>query len=88
MRRERFDGGLGKPLQAPRFKASRGGTWTRTAKHHKAVHPQCAHCGAVHQLETDHIKPLHQGGTNEWRNLQSLCLECHARKTANEQRAR
>lgn len=88
MKRERFDGGLGKVVRAPRFQRSRGGTWTRTARLHKAVHPQCARCGAVHELETDHIVPIHLGGGDEWRNLQSLCVACHARKTAEEQRAR
>jgi 5-methylcytosine-specific restriction endonuclease McrA len=44
----------------------------------------CAHCGGVADLETDHIVPLHRGGTNEWKNLQSLCVACHSHKTNNE----
>jgi 5-methylcytosine-specific restriction endonuclease McrA len=44
----------------------------------------CAHCGAIADLETDHIVPLHRGGTNEWKNLQSLCVSCHSHKTNNE----
>lgn len=62
----------------------RGGTWSRTAKHHKMVHVQCAHCGSVANLETDHIIPKHRGGTDSWSNLQSLCVECHKVKTARE----
>ena len=63
----------------------RGGAWSRTAKVHKAVHLTCARCGRVDRLETDHIKPRVQGGTDAWTNLQSLCHECHAAKTASEQ---
>jgi len=63
---------------------SRGGTWTRTAKAHKAVHMFCAVCGAVADLATDHIIPLHRGGTNEWKNLQSLCRTHHVIKTTAE----
>jgi len=29
---------------------------------HKAVHLQCAQCGRVDTLETDHIVPRHRGG--------------------------
>ena len=48
------------------------------------VHVQCAHCGSVANLETDHIIPKHRGGTDAWSNLQSLCVECHKIKTARE----
>ena len=80
MRRMRFDGGLGKPWR-PMVTRSRGGTGTRTAQAHKAANPTCAHCGTIVGLQTDHIVPLHAGGTDEWRNLQSLCVECHKAKT-------
>lgn len=84
-RRWVYQGNLGKAASLTNSIRSRGGSWTRTAKHHKAVHPQCAACGAIADLETDHIVPLHKGGTDEWSNLQSLCHECHSRKTAREQ---
>jgi len=29
--------------------------------------------------------PLHKGGTDDLDNLQSLCHDCHAEKTATEQ---
>jgi 5-methylcytosine-specific restriction endonuclease McrA len=54
------------------------------------AHPLCAHC----QLETpprvtaaaevDHIMPLHQGGTDDESNFQSLCVEHHRIKTAKD----
>lgn len=75
---------MGKPISMVNTMRSRGGTWTRTAKAHKAAHPCCAVCGSVVGLETDHIVPLHKGGTDEWSNLQSLCQQHHAEKTARE----
>ncbi len=84
MRRMKFDGNLGKPLRVVGFGRSRGGTWTRTASAHKAANPTCAHCGTIVDLETDHIVPLHAGGSNEWRNLQSLCKSCHKIKSAQD----
>jgi len=83
-RRWRFDGGLGKPISMVNTMRARGGSWSRTAQGHKAAHPRCAHCGAITQLETDHVVPLHRGGSDSWTNLQSLCKECHARKSAKE----
>lgn len=50
---------------------------------------ECTACGRVHQSnEVDHRVPLEQGGSNELHNLQVLCHDCHAEKTANEQRKR
>lgn len=80
-----FKGIGGEQVKAPRIDdRPRGGTWTRTAKLHKAVHYKCAQCGRLDTLETDHIVPIHQGGSDSWTNLQSLCHECHALKTSNE----
>ena len=84
MKRYRFTGGLGRAISLLNTERSRGGSWTRTAKAFKAVHLQCAKCGAVAELECDHIKPLHRGGTDDWTNLQSLCRSCHAEKSARE----
>ena len=36
-------------------------------------------------VEVDHITPIHKGGTDDERNLQSICSECHKAKTAAEQ---
>ena len=47
--------------------------------------PWCEDCGAV-ATEVDHVLALKKGGTNERTNLRSLCLSCHSRKTAREDR--
>lgn len=49
--------------------------------------PACKACERIvgpDQFELDHIKPLHKGGTDDWDNLQVLCIECHKAKTAKE----
>lgn len=45
----------------------------------------CQCCGRVtHELELDHIVNVAQGGTEDDSNLQSLCVPCHKKKTAQE----
>ncbi len=41
---------------------------------------ECAHCGAIENLEVDHIEPITRGGTNHRDNLQALCSTCNRRK--------
>lgn len=52
--------------------------------------PLCRICRAdgvaVIAVTVDHIKPKHQGGTDDEGNLQPLCKPCHAAKTAREGR--
>jgi 5-methylcytosine-specific restriction protein A len=52
--------------------------------------PLCAHCrekGIVRAWdELDHRVPLREGGTDDESNLQGLCFECHAIKSAEESR--
>lgn len=54
------------------------------------MHPLCVHCEGngltTVATEVDHIVALNQGGEDEWNNLQGLCHECHAKKTAEEAR--
>jgi len=46
--------------------------------------PLCRTCGGLAR-EADHIRPLAQGGARlDVRNVQPLCRECHAAKTARE----
>ena len=48
----------------------------------------CVHCNnngrVTGATEVDHIVTLDQGGSDSMDNLQSLCKECHAVKTARE----
>ena len=39
-------------------------------------------------VEIDHIQPTEAGGSDRSENLQLLCSECHATKTARENAAR
>jgi|GEM_PF-1077666 len=46
---------------------------------------RCKKCGATSketQLEVDHIHPVSKGGTNDPRNLQTLCKRCNLGKGA------
>ena len=81
MRRWRFQGNLGQVFKLEPVKPVRN--WRRQ-KHYRQVNLTCANCGCVGPLETDHVVPLHRGGKDEWSNLQSLCVPCHAAKTAKE----
>ena len=48
---------------------------------------RCRTCGRAGRLECDHVVPLHRGGAEyDPENLQSLCRQCHIRKTAGELR--
>ena len=51
--------------------------------------PLCVECSNNNILKeeycVDHIKPVSEGGEfYEWKNLQTLCRSCHAKKTARE----
>ena len=46
---------------------------------------RCCHCGRLGRLEVDHVRRIEDGGElYELRNLQTLCRDCHRRKTAGE----
>ena len=45
----------------------------------------CRLLGIITQaVEVDHIVPICDGGSNSPSNLQSLCVECHRKKTLDE----
>ena len=50
--------------------------------------PLCVKCESKGRItaatEVDHVIPLHQGGTDDFDNLQALCHDCHAEKTAQD----
>ena len=50
---------------------------------------ECEKAGRVRPwTERDHIVPLHLGGGDDAANVQGLCSECHAAKSAKELAAR
>jgi len=46
----------------------------------------CAECGASYSKthQVDHMLALCLGGTDDWDNLQPLCIICHRKKTAED----
>ena len=52
--------------------------------------PLCRHCAEVGRVtaarDVDHIVPKALGGSDERANLEALCADCHALKTADDQR--
>lgn len=59
--------------------------WRQMKKKHLQEEPYCRYCGAK-ATEVDHIV-AHRGDVNlffDEDNLQSLCSECHSKKTMNE----
>lgn len=63
--------------------------WTEVAKRRVAA-DQKFQCALCHKLlnalwAADHKVPLYQGGTNALSNCQILHVECHAKKSTDEQ---
>lgn len=69
-----------------------GSQWQRIRARYLAQNPLCVRCLANHRTEVavvvDHVVPKSQGGTDDASNYQALCVPCHNRKTAREDRAR
>lgn len=83
---------LGSAIKPHTFERIRGTTLQNRRKRLLSANPLCVHCqrdgrvtAAVH---LDHIVPLWQGGPDTERNLQGLCVPCHAAKSADEARQR
>ena len=61
--------------------------WQKNAKVYLASNPLCADPFGVHgkwpvmARHVDHVVPRSAGGTDDWNNLQGLCVRCHSRKT-------
>ena len=63
--------------------------WRRKSEGYRRRHPFCEHCLQagllVRSTVVDHIVPLSKGGAAfDDKNLQALCHQCHAIKTAEE----
>lgn len=67
-----------------------GGQWRKRRAAWLAAHPLCedpfgAHGGRpVPATDVDHMIPKRFGGADDESNYQSLCHECHSRKTRTE----
>ncbi len=48
---------------------------------------RCKRCGSPENLETDHIIELSKGGSNDFSNLQTLCHDCHEKKSKRKFRS-
>jgi len=46
----------------------------------------CVRCGGGHRLSAHHVIPRAEGGTDTPENAETLCVRCHGRETAEEQR--
>jgi len=72
----------------PTMKKRYGRSWKRIRDLYIAAHPLCEQCHKLGQFtpatEVHHIKPLSQGGDNDFLNLMSLCTSCHSAITARE----
>lgn len=51
---------------------------------------RCNHCSVLFKAlwHVDHVLPLADGGPDELDNMQALCADCHATKTAEENSSR
>jgi len=38
---------------------------------------RCEQCGGTGRFEVHHVRPLHEGGTDDMANLIALCRRCH-----------
>lgn len=69
----------------------RGRQWLRLRAQVLETEPRCLRCLQAGKLsaatQVDHIVPLKRGGSNEISNLQPLCHDCHAHKSAAERGA-
>ena len=68
----------------------RGDNWMRVRARWFRLNPLCVMCEAngfiqlANQL--DHVIPLYKGGADDESNYQSLCVDCHKIKSAEERK--
>ena len=72
------------PKSAKRY----GSQWRKIRREYLAAFPLCEICKDEGRLTpattVHHRKPLSQGGTNSFENLQALCGPCHSRLHAKQ----
>ena len=65
-----------------------GHRWDQLRAAILAREPLCRSCGEQHRVRAattvDHITPKSRGGSDDPKNLQPLCDECHKAKTSAE----
>ena len=65
-----------------------GRQWQKIRNAFITLNPLCEMCKRQGRYtlaeEIHHIKPLSQGGTNEFENLMALCKSCHSKITFEE----
>ena len=67
-------------------KTERPSNWTSIREHVlRRDNFTCTFCGVKNvNFEVDHILALSNGGNNNYRNLRTLCRDCHVFKTKKE----
>ena len=69
--------------------ASRGYGWSWQQQRRRALIRDGYRCGCgALATQVDHVVAKRDGGTDALENLQSLCPDCHGRKTGREGQAR
>ena len=62
-----------------------GYQWRKLRSYFLSANPLCEMCKTEGRYkaatEVHHIKPLSEGGTNDFENLMALCKSCHSRIT-------
>jgi 5-methylcytosine-specific restriction protein A len=65
-----------------------GSQWRKVRAQYLSAHPLCERCERHGKLtaatEVHHIRPLDNGGTNDFENLMALCKPCHSEISALE----
>lgn len=88
---DRKQGKFADALRGSRQDRGYGAEWERTRKRilsrDKGLCQVCLRSGRYRPARhVDHVVPKFEGGSDDDSNLQSICLGCHAEKTAEEAR--
>ena len=79
-------------VRAGATQRTRGSAWMKIRARQLREHPLCAMCHSAGKVtaanRVDHVVPLWEGGADDESNYQSLCIQCHDVKTAEEAKRR